>query len=38
MELLTGKFKSGDIILVDVAAAEGDAEPKKLVFSPVIED
>jgi ATP-dependent Clp protease ATP-binding subunit ClpC len=38
MELLTGKFKSGDIILVVVAAAEGDAEPKKLVFSPVIED
>ncbi len=37
MELLTGKFKSGDIILVDVAAAEGNAEPKKLVFSPVIE-
>ncbi|MCW1969007.1 MAG: AAA family ATPase [Anaerolineae bacterium] len=37
MELLTGKFKPDDVVLVDVEASENGTEPKKLIFKPVIE-
>lgn len=37
MELLTGKFKPEDVVLVDVESSETGAEPKKLIFKPIIE-
>jgi ATP-dependent Clp protease ATP-binding subunit ClpC len=36
-ELLKGNYKSGDTVLVDVETAEDGGEPKKLVFSKMIE-